>query len=133
MNYKDVGDLFSTGGLHGVRRSMELSVKDLQSIFVRKHNNRSTCHLFWQDTDISSRSVSNRSTSTSKFRFWNLFKSACPMILHASFQGLMVESYLLRLLCLAMVCRSIVRHSTVFLHSLPAKSLLSLASAYHDW
>ena len=53
---------------------MESSVKDLQLIFGRKRNNRSTCHLFSQDTDITSRSVSNRSTSTSKLGVWSLLK-----------------------------------------------------------
>ena len=53
---------------------MESSVKHLQLIFGRKRNNRSTCHLFSQDTDITSRSVSNRSTSTSKLGVWSLLK-----------------------------------------------------------
>ena len=53
---------------------MESSVKHLQLIFGRKRNNRSTCHLFLQDTDITSRSVSNRSTSTSKLGVWSLLK-----------------------------------------------------------
>ena len=44
---------------------MESSVKHLQLSFGGKRNNRSTCHLFSQDTNITSRSVSNRSTSTS--------------------------------------------------------------------
>ena len=41
------------------------------------------------------------------------FKSTSRMILRASFNGLMVESYLSRLFCFAMVCRSTVRHSSV--------------------
>ena len=53
---------------------MESSVKHLQLIFGRKRNNRSTCHLFSQDTDITSRSVSNRSTSTSKLGVRSLLK-----------------------------------------------------------
>ena len=53
---------------------MESSVKHLQLIFGRKRNNRSTCHLFSQDADITSRSVSNRSTSTSKLGVWSLLK-----------------------------------------------------------
>ena len=53
---------------------MESSVKHLQLIFGRKRKNRSTCHLFSQDTDITSRSVSNRSTSTSKLGVWSLLK-----------------------------------------------------------
>ena len=53
---------------------MESSVKHLQLIFGRKRNNRSTCHLFSQDTDITSLSVSNRSTSTSKLGVWSLLK-----------------------------------------------------------
>ena len=53
---------------------MESSIKHLQLIFGRKRNNRSTCHLFSQDTDITSRSVSNRSTSTSKPGVWSLLK-----------------------------------------------------------
>ena len=48
--------------------------KHLQLIFGRKRNNRSTCHLFSQDADITSRSVSNRSTSTSKLGVWSLLK-----------------------------------------------------------
>lgn len=105
------GGWFSAGGVLKVRRSiaidsitfkMELSVKYLQSSFGRKRNNHSTCQLFSQDTDITSRSLSNRSTSTTK--------RTSPMILRASFNGLIVECYLF---CLAMVCRSIVRDSTV--------------------
>ena len=72
---------------------MESSVKHLQLIFGQKCNNRSTCHLFSQDTDITSRSVSNRSTSTNKVGVWSL-KSSSAMILRAPFIGLMVESYL---------------------------------------
>ena len=53
---------------------MESSVKHLQLIFGRKRNNRSICHLFSQDTDITSRSVSNCSTSTSKLGVWSLLK-----------------------------------------------------------
>ena len=53
---------------------MESSVKHLQSIFGRKRNNRSTCHLFSQDTDITSPSVSNHSMSTSKLGVWSLLK-----------------------------------------------------------
>ena len=53
---------------------MESSVKHLQLIFGQKRNNRSTCHLFSQDTDITSRSVSNRSASTSKLGVWSLLK-----------------------------------------------------------
>ena len=105
---------------------MESSVKPLQSIFGRKRDNRSTCHLFSQDTDITSRSVSNRSTSTSKLGVWSFFKSTSPMILRPSFNGLMVESYLLCLFCFAMVCRSTVCHSTVCPRPLSAKSPLSL-------
>ena len=41
------------------------------------------------------------------------FKSTSPMILRASFIGLMLESYLSCLFCFAMVCRSTVCHSTV--------------------
>ena len=48
------------------------------------------------------------------------FKSTSPMILRASFNGLMVESYLSWLFCFAMVCRSTVRHSTVCPRPLPA-------------
>ena len=91
---------------------MESSVKHLQSTFGRKRNNRSTYHLFSQDTDITSRSVSNCSMSTSKLGVWSL-KSTSPMILRASFNGLMVESYLSCLFYFAMVCRSTVCHSTV--------------------
>ena len=105
---------------------MESSVKHLRLIFGRKRNNRSTCHLFSQDTDIRSQSVSNCSTSTSKLGAWRFFKSTSPMILCASFNGLMVESYLSCFFCFAMVCRSTVRHSTVCPRPLPAKSLLSL-------
>ena len=105
---------------------MESSVRRLQSIFGRKRDNRSTCHLFSQDTDITSRSVSNRSTPTSKLGAWSFFESTSPMILCASFNGLMAESYLLCLFCFAMVCRWTVRHSTVCPRPLPAKSLLSL-------
>ena len=105
---------------------MESSVKHLQSIFGRKRDNRSTCHLFSQDTDITSRSISNRSSATSKLGVWSFFKSTSPMILRPSFNGLMFESYLLCLFCFAMVCRSTVRNSTVCLRPLPAKSLLSL-------
>ena len=78
---------------------MESSVKHLQSIFGRKRDNRSTCYLFSQGTDITSRSVSNRSSSTSKLGVWSFFKSTSPMILRPSFNGLMFESYLLCLLC----------------------------------
>ena len=53
---------------------MESSVRHLQSIFGRKRDNRSTCHLFSQDTDITSRSVSNRSTSTRKLGAWSFLK-----------------------------------------------------------
>ena len=53
---------------------MESSVNYLQSIFGRKRNNRSTCHLFLQDADITSRSVSNHSISTSKLGVWSLLK-----------------------------------------------------------
>ena len=106
---------------------MESLVKHLQLIFGRKRNNRSTCHLFPQDTDITSRSVSNRSTSTSKLGVWSLLKVPVRcQVLRASFNGLMVESYLSCLFCFAMVCRSTVRHSTVCPRPLPAKSLLSL-------
>ena len=106
---------------------MESSVKHFQSIFGRKRDNRSTCHLFSQDTDITSRSVSNRSTSTSKLGVWSFFKSTSPMIIRPSFNGLMVGSYLLCFFCFPMVCRSTVRHSTVCPRPLPfAKSLLSL-------
>ena len=103
---------------------MESSVRRLQSIFGRKRDNRSTCHLFSQDTDITSRSVSNRSTSTSKLGAWSLLK--VPVIFCSSFNDLMAESYLLCLFCFAMVCRWTVRHSTVCPRPLPAKSLLSL-------
>ena len=109
---------------------MESSVKDLQLIIGRKRNNRSTCHLFSQDTDITSRSVSNRSTSTSKLCVWSLLTS--PMILRASFSGLMVESYLSRLFCFAMVCRSTVCHLTVCPRPLPAKYCRSPRTEYHD-
>ena len=54
------------------------------------------------------------------------FKSTSPMIRRASFNGLMVESYLSCFFCFAMVCRSTVRHSTVCPRPSPAKSLLSL-------
>ena len=43
------------------------------------------------------------------------------MILCASFNGLVVESYLSCLFCFAMVCCSTVRHSTVCPGPLPAK------------
>ena len=49
------------------------------------------------------------------------FKSTSPMILRASFNGLVVESYSSCLFCFAMVCRSTVRHSTVCPRPLPAK------------
>ena len=111
--------------LNGIFK-LESSVRHLQSIFGRKRDNRSNCHLFSQDTDITSRSVSNRSTSTSKLGAWRFFKSTSPMILCTSFNGLMVEFYLLCLFCFAMVCRSTVRHSTVCPRPLPSKSLLSL-------
>ena len=74
---------------------MESPVKHLQSIFGRKRDNRSTCHLFSQDTDITSRSVSNRSSSTSKLGVWSFFKSTSPMILRPSFNGLMVVLFVM--------------------------------------
>ena len=61
------------------------------------------------------------------------FKSTSPMIPRASFNGLMVESYLSCLFCFAMVCRSTVRHSTVCPRPLPAKSLLSLLPVPSYW
>ena len=61
------------------------------------------------------------------------FKSTPPMILRASFNGLMVEPYLSRLFSFAMVCRSTVRHSTVCPRPLPAKSLLSLLPVPSYW
>ncbi len=97
MSYKHVGGSFSADGVRGVRRSiarmaptfslacchcnvlnvtfkMELSAKRLQSIFGRKRNNRSTCHLFSQDTDMTSRSVSNRFDVNQQARCWSFFK-----------------------------------------------------------
>ena len=115
-----------------IKFKMESSVKHLQLIFGRKRNNRSTCHLFSQDADITSRSVSNRSTSTSKLGVLESFKSTSPMIPRASFNCLMVESYLSRLFCFAMVCRSTVRHSTVCARPLPAKYCRSPRTEYHD-
>ena len=61
------------------------------------------------------------------------FKSTSPMILRASFNGLMVESYLSCLSCFAMVCRSTVCHSTVCPRPLPAKSLLWLLPVPSYW
>ena len=46
-------------------------------------------------------------------RCLEFFQSTSPMILRASSKALMVESYLLCLFSFAIVCRSIVRHSTV--------------------
>ena len=63
---------------------------------------------------------------TQRARCLESFKSTSLMILRASFNDLMVESYLSCLFCFAMVCRSTVRHSTVCPRPLPAKSLLSL-------
>ena len=61
------------------------------------------------------------------------FKSTSPIILRASFNALMVESYLSYLFCYTMVCRSTVRHSIVCPPSLPAKSLLSLLPVPSYW
>ena len=61
------------------------------------------------------------------------FKGTSPMILRASFNGLMVASYLSCLFCFAMVYRSTVRHSTVCPRPLPAKSLLSLLPVPSYW
>ena len=66
---------------------MEFSVRHLQSVFGQKRDNRSTCHLFSQDSDITSRSVSNCSTSTTKLVCW----TTSPMILLALFKSLMVS------------------------------------------
>ena len=60
------------------------------------------------------------------------FLSTSPMILRASFNGLMVESYLSWLFCFAMVCRSNVCHSTVCTRPLPAKYCRSPRTEYHD-
>ena len=101
-----------------------LSIKHLQSTFGRKRNNWSSCHsaIFarqWHHISICFKPFDVNHQA----RFLESLKSASPMILRASFKGLVVESYLSCLLYLAMVCHSIVRHSTECPHPLPAKSL----------
>ena len=60
------------------------------------------------------------------------FKSTSPMILRASSDGLMVESYLSWLFCFVMVCRSTVRHSAWF--PMPfASKILPVPSNWISW
>ena len=112
---------------------MESSVKHLQLIFGRKRNNRSTCHLFSQDTDITSRSVSNRSASTSKLGVWSLLKVPVrwffahhsmvwwlSLICHVCFVSLW---FAVRLCVIQLYCP----------RPLPAKSLLSLLPVPSYW
>ena len=120
-----------TSSILPITFNMESPVNYLQSIFGRKRNNRSTCDLSSQDTDITSRSVSNRSTSITKLGFWS------PMILRASFKGLMVECCLFCLdpwFAVRLRVIQLCAHSRLCQqnHYLLYRSCRSASTEYHD-
>ena len=134
MSYKHVGGLFSAGGVNGLRRSIAriasaphlplLSLQYTQYYTQDGIIGKTSSIDFWTRTrqPINLSPIFARHQISICFKPLNVnqqarclefFKSTSPMILPASFNSLMVESYLLCLFCFAMVCRSTVRHSTV--------------------